>query len=101
MKKKIYTLILLVITILFVPILIKSNNFSALEIDRNITRQQYLGQGLGRIYGNRLGIYFFKTVYPRATKLEINLFTIFGNIYLYTPLFIGLGYFGWKKHAKK
>ena len=46
-------------------------NFSALEIDRNITRQQYFGEGLGKIYGNRFGIYYFNKVYPRFLKLKV------------------------------
>lgn len=75
-------------------------NFSPLEIDKNITRQEYLGNGLGRIYGNRIGVYYFTNVYPRFVKVEQNFFRLFGNPLIYIVIFISLVYFGWKKYGK-
>jgi len=76
-------------------------SFSALEIDRNITRQQYFGEGLGKIYGNRFGIYYFSKVYPRIIKLETNFFEFFQSPIIYMSLFVLLVYFGLKKKYEK
>ena len=76
-------------------------NFSALEIDRNITRQQYFGEGLGKIYGNRFGIYYFSKVYPRFIKLETNFFGFFQSPIIYMSLFVLLIYYGLKKKYDK
>lgn len=76
-------------------------NFSPLEIDKNITRQEYLGSGLGIIYGNRIGVYYFTKVYPRFVKTEQNFFLMFNNPFVYITIFGSLIYFGWKKYDKK
>lgn len=75
-------------------------NFSALEIDRNITRQEYLGNGLGKIYKNRIGVYFFTKVYPRFMKFESSLFSKFESVFIYMPIFGLLTFLGWRKHEK-
>lgn len=56
----------------------KTYKFSALEIDKNVTRQQYLGEGLGKIYKNRFGVNFFNNIYPRLQKFEFNFFSNLG-----------------------
>ena len=76
-------------------------SFSALEIDKNITRQEYLGNGLGIIYKNRYGVVFFKDVYPRFIKLETNFFEFFQSPIIYMSLFGLLIYFGLKNKYEK
>lgn len=75
----------------------KAYQLSPLEIDRNITRQEYLGNGLGKIYKNRFGVFYFSNMYPKLTKFETNLFTGFGYAFFYMPLIGFLIYFGSKK----
>jgi|SRR3989344_9395339 len=72
-------------------------NFSALEIDKNATRQEYFGDGLGRIYKNRIGVTFFSKIYPRLIKFESNFFSYFNDEYIYVPLFASLVYLGYKQ----
>lgn len=79
----------------------KTYLLSPLEIDKNITRQEYLGNGLGKIYKNRYGVFFFKEAYPKLMKFELNLFSGFGNVIFYMPFFIFLIYSGWKKYDEK
>ncbi len=79
----------------------KTYMLSPLEIDKNITRQEYLGNGLGKIYKNRFGIVYFNNIYPRLAKFESNLFSGFGNVLFYIPLIVFLIYFGSKKKYEK
>ena len=72
-------------------------SFSALEIDKNITRQQYLGDDLGKLYKNRYGVTFFSEVYPKYIKVESISFSLFENVYIYIPLYCLLIYFGYKR----
>ena len=78
----------------------KTYQLYPLEIDRNITRQEYLGNGLGKIYKNRFGVLYFSNIYPKTTKFESNLFSGFGNAIFYVPLIGFLIYFGSKKYEK-
>lgn len=75
--------------------------FSALEIDRNITRQQYLGEGLGKIYKNRYGVYYFTNFYPRFMKFESNFFSNLSSGLFYMPLYGLVLYKGLKKLNEK
>lgn len=79
----------------------KTYMLSPLEIDKNITRQEYLGNGLGKIYRNRFGVAYFNNIYPRLAKFESNLFSGFGNALFYIPLFVLLIYFGSRKNYEK
>lgn len=71
------------IIVLFVIISFDKNIFStsAIESIQIKQRQQYFNLELGRIYGNRFGIYYFDTLRPIFSKLSTN----FSNS---TPLFI-------------
>lgn len=95
MKKIILIIILLTILFSF------KYNFSALEIDRNVTRQEYFGNGLGKIYKNRFGVYFFTKVYPRFMKFESSLFSKFESVFIYMPIFGLLIYLGSKQKYEK
>jgi hypothetical protein len=101
MKKHLSVLLILFLVIIFGILINRSGNFSALETDRNKTRQEYLGNGLGRIYKNRIGLYYFNNVYPKTMKFEISLFTFFNKPYIYISIFGVLAYFGLKKYAEE
>lgn len=79
----------------------KTYILSSLEIDKNITRQEYLGNGLGKVYRNRFGVVYFNNIYPRLAKFESNLFSGFGNVFFYMPLVGFLIYLGFEKYAEK
>lgn len=74
---------------------------SGLEADRNFTRQEYLGDNLGKVYKNRFGVVFFNKIYPKFIKLESNFFSDLGNIFVFVPLFGILLYAGLKKFNEK
>lgn len=76
----------------------KTYRLSPLEVDKNITRQEYLGNSLGKIYKNRYGVFFFKEVSPRFVKFESNLFSIFDKPFIYMPILILIIYVGFKKN---
>ena len=90
-------LILIFISLVLTVINYKANKFSALEIDKNFTRQEYLGNGLGKIYKNRYGVVFFKDIYPKLVKLESSFFNNFKSPLVYLPIFILLIYLGHKQ----
>ena len=100
MKKYYFAIFTTIVVVIFIFLVNKTNHFSALEIDKNITRQEYLGNGLGRIYKNRIGVYYFTNVYPRFVKIEQNFFLMFNKPLIYIPVFGSLVYLGWKKYAK-
>ena len=100
--KRYITIIFIILLLLFlVESKNKINNFSALEIDKNITRQEYLGNGLGKIYRDRYGVVFFKDMYPKLIKLESSFFTIFESPLIYLPIFGLLICFGSKYKYEK
>ena len=68
-----------------------------LEVDRTVTRQEYLGDGLGKIYKNRFGVTFFNKIYPTQMKFESIFFADLGSGFVFIPLFGSLLYFGYKK----
>jgi len=74
---------------------------SGLEADRTFTRQEYLGEGLGKIYKNRFGVTYFNKIYPTLMKFESNFFSGLGNGLIYVPLFGFLLYLGLKKFNEK
>lgn len=76
----------------------KIYQFSALEIDRNLTRREYIGGGLKKVYKNRLGVVIFNDIYPRVMKFETIFFSDMSNTVLYIPLFGFLLYLGNKKY---
>lgn len=100
---KIIFFISLIIVIIFIKNIfnVKENHFSALEVDRNLTRQEYLGNSLGKFYGNRFGVIYFKNIYPRIMKIEGNIFRDLGKIYVYLPIFLLLICVGYIKHNDK
>ena len=75
----------------------KNYQFSSLENDMNLKRKVYYSQTLGRIYGNRVGVFYFDEVYPKYKKVETNIFTVFGKTYVYLPLFGIVLYKGLRK----
>lgn len=79
----------------------KTYSFSALEIDRNITRQQYLGTGLEKIYKNRFGIAYFNNFYPKFQKFETNLFSNLGSSFIFVPFYVVIMYVGFKQNNEK
>lgn len=89
---------IILIALLLIVFLSQKSRFSALEVDKNLTRQNYLGSGLGKVYGNRFGIYYFTNTYPMLMKLESNFFSSLNNGFIYIPIFILLIYLGGKKY---
>lgn len=100
MKKYYFITVTAIVLVGFALLVNKSNHFSALEIDKNITRQEYLGSGLGRIYGNRIGVYYFTNVYPKFVKVEQGFFFLFNNPFVYMTIFGSIAYFGWRKNEE-
>lgn len=74
---------------------------SSLEADKTFTRQEYLGEGLGKIYKNRFGVIYFNKIYPILMKFESNFFSDLGNDFVFVPLFGSLLYLGFKKFNEK
>lgn len=74
---------------------------SPLEKDRNFTRQEYLGDGLGKIYKNRFGVTYFNKIYPVQMKLNSIFFSDLGSFFVFIPLYISLLYFGSRKFNEK
>lgn len=101
--KKLFVLILLVVSILVFKDVFDRGvyNFSPIEIGNNFSRQEYLGNQLGRIYKNRYGIFYFDNIYPNAQKLKTVLFSSLGNKLIYVPFIVFLVYAGIKKHGEK
>lgn len=101
--KVITPIILIVLIVVSFKNLIDPNIYtpSSLEADMTFTRQEYLGNGLGKIYKNRFGVTFFNKVYPVLMKFESNLFSDLGNGFVFVPLFGYLVYSGLKKFNEK
>lgn len=74
---------------------------SPLEKDKNFTRQEYLGDGLGKIYKNRFGVTYFNKIYPTQMKFESIFFSDLGSGFVFVPLFGFLLYLGRKKFNEK
>ncbi len=55
-------------------------------------RRMYFGRELGRIYGNRIGIFYFDNVLPVTSKISMG----FAANLSWLPLVV-LGVFLWKK----
>ncbi len=68
-----------------------------LEVDRTITRQEYLGEGLEKIYKNRFGVIYFNKIYPAQMKFNSVFFGDLGSAFVFLPLYMSLFYFGFKK----
>lgn len=102
MKKYIF-IILFILSLIFFRNIVDSKNyiFSPLEIDKTLTRQEYLGDGLGKIYKNRFGVAYFNKIYPIMTKFESNFFADLGDGIVFIPLIGALIYLGYKKYNEK
>lgn len=100
-KKNIFLILLLLLIVGFSLSSNISNRFSALEIDKNTTRQEYLGNGLGKLYKNRIGVYYFTKIYPKFFKIEQNFFLLFNSPLIYMTIFGSTAYFGWKNKYEK
>lgn len=72
---------------------------SRLEVDKAVTRQEYYGPELGKIYKNRFGVTYFNKVYPKMIKFESVFFTSLGNPIVFLPLYAVLAYLGYKKYS--
>lgn len=73
-----------------------SYKYSALEIDKQLTRQQYYGD-LGKIYKNRFGVFGFTKIYPAIAKFENVFYSGLDNPYIYISLYGILFYWGIRK----
>lgn len=98
--------ILILIALFFMVIFSLRNVFdpnlyvpSRLEADRTFTRQEYLGEGLGKIYKNRFGVVYFNKIYPSLMKFESNFFSGLDDGLIFMPLFGFLLYLGFKKFS--
>jgi hypothetical protein len=78
-----------------------SYEFSRLEIHRIFLRSQYFGEGLGRVYKNRFGVYYFDKLYPVQTKLQSVFFSSLDPILIFFPLYGFLLIKGFKKFKEK
>jgi hypothetical protein len=74
---------------------------SNLELDLIHTRQEYLGQGLGKIYKNRYGLILFNSIYPKFIKFESNFFSDLSRRHIYVLIYLILLYAGIKKFNGK
>lgn len=93
----------IIISIIFVRDLLSSRTYklSALEIDRNIRRQEYLGNGLNKIYKNRVGLYYFNTFYPKAMKFETRFLYDLSYEFIFIPIILLTIYLGYIKFNEK
>ncbi len=79
----------------------ESYKYSRLEVDKNLHRRKYLGEGLGIIYKNKFGLGLFNYIYPGLMKTESVLFSGLDNPILFVTLYGTLIYFGLKKQDEK
>jgi len=75
----------------------KNYSFTPLEVDRNVTRQEYFGEGLGKIYKNRFGVIYFSNIYPRQMKLQTIFFSSYDNPVVYMALYASILLLGIKR----
>lgn len=75
--------------------------FSNLETDLIYTRQEYLGDGLGKIYKNRFGVKFFNDLYPSLIKIESRFFSDLRKWPVYVFIYGVLLWAGIKKFNEK
>jgi hypothetical protein len=93
--------ILVVIFVIFAFILGKGLNStsylpSKLDTHRIFLRTQYFGEGLGKIYENRFGLFYFDKVYPLETKIQTVFFSGLNPVLIFLPLYAFLFYKGFK-----
>lgn len=74
-----------------------SYQLSRLEIDKNATRQAYYGPALGKIYENRVGVFYFGKIFPKQIKAESVFFNVLNKVWIFLPLYLILVYLGYKK----
>jgi hypothetical protein len=101
--KKVLLILIIVPVIIFILDLFgsKTYSFSKLEIDRNVTRQEYYGDGLGRIYKNRLGVTFFNGIYPRLNKFQTKFFSDLSSGFIFILFYTLLVILGLRKFNEK
>ena len=101
--KKLILLFLVVLIIFSLRNIVNSDVYkpSSLDIGTTFVRQQYLGEGLGKIYKNRFGLAYFNDIYPVLIKFESNFFSDLGNAWFFLPLFGFLIYLGFDKFNEK
>jgi nitrogenase molybdenum-iron protein alpha/beta subunit len=99
---RIFYLVASIIIVLFIfggGLDLSSYKQSTLEADRNITRQEYYGSELGKIYKNRFGLAYLNKIYPVGTKIESVFFSSIDSAAFYFSLFSFLIFIGYKKHS--
>lgn len=70
---------------------------SRLETHKVFLRSQYFGEGLGKIYKNRFGLFYFDKVFPVKIKLESVFFSGLDPVLIFLPLYGFLFFRGYKK----
>ena len=101
--KKLLFILLLVLFVIFVKTIFDPVVYepSRLEADNLVTRQEYFGNGLGKIYKNRFGIMYFNKIYPTIIKFETEFFADLDNMFLFIPLYSVLIILGLRKFNEK
>jgi hypothetical protein len=95
---------ILVISFLFIAFVLHgglrlvSYEPSRLETHRVFLRTQYFGEGLGKIYKNRFGIFYFDKVYPIGTKFQTVFFSSLDPVLVFLPLYGFLFYWDYRKN---
>ena len=70
---------------------------SRLETHQVFLRTQYFGEGLGKIYKNRFGIFYFDKVYPLEAKFQNIFFFGLNPVLIYLPLYGFLFFWGYRE----
>lgn len=70
---------------------------SKLETHRVFLRSQYFGEGLGKIYKNRFGLFYFDKVFPVKVRFETVFFSSLDPVLIFLPLYGFLFFRGYKK----
>lgn len=94
---------ILVISFLFIAFVLHgglrpaSYKPTRLQTHQVFLRTQYFGEGLGKIYKNRFGIFYFDKVFPVKAKFETIFFSGLDSVLIFLPLYCFLFYRGYKK----
>ena len=75
----------------------ESYRLTRIESDKLITRQEYYGEDLGKIYKNRFGVIYFNKVYPSLTKFESVFFSSLDKPFVFLTLYGLLAFPGYKR----
>jgi hypothetical protein len=74
---------------------------SELETYKVFSRSQYFGEGLGNIYKNRFGLFYFDKVYPLGAKFQTVFFSSLNPVLIFLPLYGFLIIWGNEKNKVK